>query len=379
MKEITQRIFGLDLIRATAILLIMCSHSVVLLAPNSTETIPFAIKFLGTIGVDVFFVLSGFLIGSILLKQIQANETKPKDFVYFWVRRWFRTLPNYYLVLLINIMLVIVFNRIDDFSILKFSLFLQNFNSAQANFFTESWSLTIEEFSYILLPFILLLIGVSTKKVTQTIFLIVTFAVIGFSILDRLYFHFYLVENLTDASWSSALRKVVIYRLDSIYYGFIGAYIFLNRRLIWDKYKVTSFVIGVLLFIALHVYIVINQFQPNVNSLFFNVIYLTGLSISILLLFPLVYNLKFGGFIKTFITKISQWSYALYLVNYSMVLITINDFITVESQSIIAKMGMLILFWLVSIGLSVLLYTYYEQPILKLRDSHLVRRFFKKS
>ncbi len=357
----------------------MCSHSVVLLAPNSTETIPFAIKFLGTIGVDVFFVLSGFLIGSILLKQIQANETKPKDFVYFWVRRWFRTLPNYYLVLLINIMLVIVFNRIDDFSILKFSLFLQNFNSAQANFFTESWSLTIEEFSYILLPFILLLIGVSTKKVTQTIFLIVTFAVIGFSILDRLYFHFYLVENLTDASWSSALRKVVIYRLDSIYYGFIGAYIFLNRRLIWDKYKVTSFVIGVLLFIALHVYIVINQFQPNVNSLFFNVIYLTGLSISILLLFPLVYNLKFGGFIKTFITKISQWSYALYLVNYSMVLITINDFITVESQSIIAKMGMLILFWLVSIGLSVLLYTYYEQPILKLRDSHLVRRFFKKS
>ena len=379
MKEITQRIFGLDLIRATAILLIMCSHSVVLLAPNSTETIPFAIKFLGTIGVDVFFVLSGFLIGSILLKQIQANETKPKDFVYFWVRRWFRTLPNYYLVLLINMMLVIVFNRIDDFSVLKFSLFLQNFNSAQANFFTESWSLTIEEFSYILLPFILLLIGVSTKKVTQTIFLIVTFAVIGFSILDRLYFHFYLAENLTDASWSSALRKVVIYRLDSIYYGFIGAYIFLNRRLIWDKYKVTSFVIGVLLFIALHVYIVINQFQPNVNSLFFNVIYLTGLSISILLLFPLVYNLKFGGFIKTFITKISQWSYALYLVNYSMVLITINDFITVESQSIIAKMGMLILFWLVSIGLSVLLYTYYEQPILKLRDSHLVRRFFKKS
>lgn len=112
MKAITtykHRVFGLDVVRAVAILLILCSHSTILLFPNSEATGLRFIQFFGTIGVDIFFVLSGFLIGTILIKHIESNQTQSKHFVQFWVRRWLRTLPNYYLILLVNIGLAFLY------------------------------------------------------------------------------------------------------------------------------------------------------------------------------------------------------------------------------------------------------------------------------
>ena len=58
MKAITtykHRVFGLDVVRAVAILLILCSHSTILLFPNSEATGLRFIQFFGTIGVDIFF------------------------------------------------------------------------------------------------------------------------------------------------------------------------------------------------------------------------------------------------------------------------------------------------------------------------------------
>ena len=98
---------------------------------------------------------------------------------------------------------------------------------------------------------------------------------------------------------------------------------------------------------------------------------------SVLLIFPLVYDIKFKGFFNVFITKISKWSYALYLVNYSIILLTFKDIIEVESQSVEIKTIILLLFWCISILVSALMYYVYEQPILKLRDSYFVSRFFK--
>ena len=62
-------------------------------------------NFTATIGVEIFFVISGFLIGKIIYRIIQKDDFSFNDVREFWKRRWFRTLPNYYLVLLINILL----------------------------------------------------------------------------------------------------------------------------------------------------------------------------------------------------------------------------------------------------------------------------------
>ena len=88
------RVFGLDLMRALAIIFVVMSHGSMLEKANTD--FPW-IRLVN--GVELFFVLSGFLIGGILIKNFQkTNSFGIKEIYNFWIRRWFRTLPNYYLV-----------------------------------------------------------------------------------------------------------------------------------------------------------------------------------------------------------------------------------------------------------------------------------------
>ena len=189
METITtykQRIFGLDVVRALAIILIICSHATLLLFPDSQSSIIKTIQFFGTIGVDLFFILSGFLIGTILIKHIARNKTSITDFINFWLRRWLRTLPNYYLVLIINIGLLFLFNLDAPNQLYKYFFFLQNLSQKQPDFFTESWSLTIEEFAYIIGPVCFILLGVIFKKVTKWMFLLTTLVIIASAIYHQI-------------------------------------------------------------------------------------------------------------------------------------------------------------------------------------------------
>ena len=193
--------------------------------------------------------------------------------------------------------------------------------------------------------------------------------------LFRLYFHF---ENTLpyDASWSKQLRKVVIYRIDTIYYGFIGAYFAYYCKYLWLKYKKMSFVLAIILFVSTHIYIWINDMQPSISSFFFNVMYLALVATSILLTLPVFSSWNKQFWFSKIITKISLWSYALYLVNYSIVLLTIQHFIDVSEMNYLSKSILITLFWGISFWFSYLLYTKYEQPMMNLRDSKNVRNRF---
>ncbi len=84
------RLHGLDTLRALAIVLVLIFHyrSVV-----SNELLFGFITRIGWVGVDLFFVLSGYLIGDQILRAYARKE----DFSlrYFYARRLLRTLPNY--------------------------------------------------------------------------------------------------------------------------------------------------------------------------------------------------------------------------------------------------------------------------------------------
>ncbi len=132
-----QRNFGLDLARAIAISMVFLSHGVT------------ALDTLG-VGVDLFFVLSGFLIGRIYLRsQADAHEA-PGTFTLwgFWSARWFRTLPPYLAALTLFALAQAHFhnNPIHPY----YLLFLQNYLGMAG--FGPSWSLCVEEHFYLALP-----------------------------------------------------------------------------------------------------------------------------------------------------------------------------------------------------------------------------------
>ncbi|QXP61769.1 acyltransferase family protein [Olleya sp. HaHaR_3_96] len=378
MKSITankQRIFGLDVVRALAILLILCSHSTILIFPESESILIKTIQFFGTIGVDLFFVLSGFLIGGILIKHIENKQTSFKHFTEFWMRRWLRTLPNYYLILLINIGLLFVFNTQIPKQLYKYFFFLQNFSNKQSDFFTESWSLTIEEFAYLIGPILLFLLGLIFKKSGKWLFLGVTLLVISSAIFYRFIFDVSITTIPHQFSWSKSLRKVVVYRLDSVYYGFLAAFIAFYYTSAWKRYKWLSFGLGVVLFVGVHVYIFIKSLDPDHFLFFFNVYYLSAVSISILLTFPLFSNWRSSGILQKPITTISLWSYSIYLVNYSIVLLSIQHCVAISDLTTLTKLGVLVGYWSATFVLSYLLFSFFEYPIIKFRDSARFKRW----
>jgi peptidoglycan/LPS O-acetylase OafA/YrhL len=142
-----QRSFGLDLIRAVAISMVLIAHGV------SLHGVPL----LGdlTSGVDLFFVLSGFLIGRI---YFQSSSRSGFSLLGFWRARWWRTLPPYLAALALSWALALHPGIRPPLEIrATYLLFLQNYTGIFG--FTPSWSLCVEEHFYLLLPLAGLAIG----------------------------------------------------------------------------------------------------------------------------------------------------------------------------------------------------------------------------
>lgn len=358
------RIFGLDLIRAIAILLVVASHCTYLL-PEFNVQLTTAIRLLGATGVDLFFVLSGYLIGGLLLKKLELNKTSIKDLLCFWKRRWFRTLPNYFAVLILNVALVSILDGQLHNDTWLYIPFLQNFRSAHPDFFTEAWSLSIEEYAYIILPVLLyLVLWLFKSKNPVKLFFYISILIIG--VLYMLKLHFYLNADITSyKDWSGSFRKVVIYRLDAIYIGFVMVYLS-NRYALFKVKKRIFLIIGLLLFTVLHCIILLYNLLPETHSFFYTCVYLILISVSIALVFPYALHLKGRKIFKQIIQYISTRSYAIYLVNYSLVLLTVKRFIEPSFIS-------MFVYLLVTLLLSELLYRLIEVPFLKYRDKRIPR------
>lgn len=144
------RIYGLDILRAIAILFVVIEHGGNFL-PEKLSKIQLSLLI---DGVSIFFVLSGFLIGGILIKTLETQKASLKTLFNFWKRRWLRTLPNYFLIL-ITLYILSIFSIVQKpQEIIKYVFFIQNFNAQHPSFFPEAWSLSIEEWFYIIIPII---------------------------------------------------------------------------------------------------------------------------------------------------------------------------------------------------------------------------------
>lgn len=370
MKSLSkERVFGLDLLRTIAITLVVISHGTYIMFPNSTHSIVTLIRAFGAIGVDLFFVLSGFLIGGILIKTIIKGKIKFLDLLFFWKRRWLRTIPNYIFVLLINIVLSVIFGYRIPEGIANFFLFLQNLISPHPNFFTEAWSLSVEEYAYIVLP-CLIFFGIKFNRNIPKVKMFIYVTIIVILVLWLFKVNYFLTTEVSSYKiWSASFRKVVLYRLDSIYIGFVTVYIINFCK--WGssiKHSKTIAVIGVTLLCLLHVMIYICHIQPQTHLWFYVFVYLNIVICSLAMLFPFFSKFNYSGFGKKTIVFISKTSYSIYLINYSIVLLSLEHFFEFNDLDHIERVGVLLLFFGITIVLSIMLYRYFELPVLKYRN-----------
>ena len=154
-KSSSGSIFGLDFLRAIAILMVLFGHCM-LIYPPSQSLIAQVGLFCGFLGVEVFFVLSGFLVGRILYRMYSEDDFTVNSILNFFKRGAFRLLPNYYLVLILNLIISFIIGyAVSDWW--KYFIFLQNFSSTMLPFFPESWPIPIGVFAFLLFPMTLYL------------------------------------------------------------------------------------------------------------------------------------------------------------------------------------------------------------------------------
>lgn len=145
----------------------------------------------GYVGVDIFFVISGFLITSIIMRDLTTGRF---SFAHFYERRARRILPALFLVMAVSFpfaWLLLMPNQMDDYaqSMASIPFFVSNiFFFLKSGYFEQaselkplihSWSLAVEEQYYIVFPFILLLIWPwKTAKIYIVIFAIILLSLI---------------------------------------------------------------------------------------------------------------------------------------------------------------------------------------------------------
>lgn len=143
----SERIHGLDTLRALAIVLVMLQHYVLFV--SNEDTFGF-IGTLGWVGVDLFFALSGYLIGNQIFAALRSGQGL--SLRHFYARRFLRTLPNFYVVLALYALWPAFRGGLELPPVWRFLTFTQNINLAPGTAFSHAWSLNIEEQFYLVLP-----------------------------------------------------------------------------------------------------------------------------------------------------------------------------------------------------------------------------------
>jgi len=363
--EFEQRIFGLDLLRFFAIFFVMYRHANDLILPYANKEI---LKIFEMDGVTLFFVLSGFLIGRILLKTYFKEEPLYwRDLKNFWARRWLRTIPPYFIVLTLLIIIQILLRQNFQMYYFQFYTFVQNLWYPHPLFFGEAYSLSVEEWFYLTFPLLLFVLALVFKQRSKPAFLFVVACFFLASMLFRTYLTLkvnYLGIPI-NYIFKEHIQKVVLCRLDSLMIGVLAAYVFHFHQRQWNKHKEVCFFAGLIL---LFMY---KLFPWTDFEILKGIFVFTLISFGVALLLPKLNSIQLAkGRFSKFIVVVSVTSYAMYLINLTLRQIIIDY---LPANSVVGAYINYFLFWSFSFLASLIFYRIIEYPVLAFRD-----RLYKK-
>jgi peptidoglycan/LPS O-acetylase OafA/YrhL len=318
---------------------------------------------LGSFGVEIFFVLSGFLIGQLIVKEV-LRPASARGLVHFWVRRWFRTLPPYFLVLLLR--------RLGGHPLhWKLFVFLQNFDPPVVASFPISWSLAVEEWFYLLTPLILLAVAKLSRARLPKAFFVACGSIAAVALTWRIA---YVVTG--QPPWDPTVRQHVFLRMDTLMIGVLLGGLRAYERASYDRLACHRRILGLIgagglsistvwLFFGIRNWTLDSSFL--LRTVFFDL-----LSISVALLIvalessPAVNerwaSRRWAGAVR----YVSLTSYALYLIHLSVY----EPFLALNSR---VRSLPLSLVWMsaaiaASLALAGVMYRVFEKPVLRLRD-----------
>ncbi|MDG4555313.1 MAG: acyltransferase [Candidatus Competibacter sp.] len=361
----TERNYGLDVLRAVAILLVLASHAIffIIQAIPESNIIKLISYFCGFWGVELFFVLSGFLIGTIIKKLVVANS---RYWIFsFWIRRWFRTLPCYFLFLLLNVLWFYYLSGALPKGLYYYPIFSQNLAWAHPDFFPEAWSLSVEEYFYLVFPLIITIL-IRCKIKPENSYLYSGAFLLIFSTALRFYYAF--VEP--SLVWDADIRKVVVFRFDSLMSGIYLSW-FIDH-IHSANLKKNLFLLGLS---ALSVSMVAYFSLDHDRSYFLKTIEFSITAIGFALIIPCMLDFRLAkkNIVGVFFKKTALWSYSIYLSNFLLYTLT-QKFIFSEYFSENKWDGVLLCIPVLIFScylVSATVYRAYELPVMNLRE-HIV-------
>jgi peptidoglycan/LPS O-acetylase OafA/YrhL len=221
------RMIELDILRGIAILLVLGRH--VLDIPETLSPVvrhAFLIwREVGWIGVDLFFVLSGFLVSGLLFNEYR--ETGRLRVGLFLIRRGFKIYPSFYVLLLVCIFTTHLYSFPVAFSRTAFlgeGLFLQNYIGA---FWNHTWSLAVEEHFYLILSIIMIVL-VNLRSNTKEPFNFIPKLVLTLAILI-LFLRVLISQFQPIGAWGFTLGYTHL-RVDSLFFGLLISYYYVFKR-----------------------------------------------------------------------------------------------------------------------------------------------------
>lgn len=221
------RLVQLDILRAVAVLLVFGRHAVIRPSDAGLLKSLAGVWFrLGWTGVDLFFVLSGFLIGGLLFKELRTRSQL--DVGRFLIRRGLKIWPAYYVYVTVVFGVLLVYLRNDSpwhavSTIWSNYLHIQNYRGiAIGRLLSHTWSLAVEEHFYLALPWLLVLL--TARNRTLPLRAIRGFPAIGVGVLIaclvmRLVTIHYMPSTASMMRWATHLR------MDSLFMGVLVAYL----------------------------------------------------------------------------------------------------------------------------------------------------------
>ena len=258
----------------------------------------------GTIGVHLFFIISGFLITTLLLKEkVKRGNVSLKN---FYIRRVLRIFPVAYLYLIVLLVLNVLFKLgITAQSFVGAALYVRNLPVASDWYTGHFWTLSIEEQFYLFAPIVLVSNTERYIKLMLMLFIAVpVISYLGYNNVGVFYtnraihvFTFVLLAILDQGALyilSGSLLSILIFK------GVI------NTRLFQGKYYL-SFILFITAFIV--------HFPFTQNGL---ILYLSAISFTILMMLVIVLNLNQSNFLSRllsnrYLVKTGILSYSLYI------------------------------------------------------------------